>query len=686
MPEQPVESPEGYAESFPASLAGRLPILVRLREFWSYLPQRPGCREITRAQLEASLAAWLASVKPGGLEWADVDSHLDRGSALFLLDGVDEVPLSRDEGKKASCPRAMLLSGLAEAIGPWAERGNRVLVTSRPYGIEESDARKLGVRSAGIEDLDEALQGLLVRRWFHLLTDDDSEADASAAEMSAHLHERPDLAGLTANPMLLTAICIVYGEGKRLPQDRAELYARIVENVLHNRYPDDPVGIAAVRNRLSVVAHGMHTGAGLGERRSTPQAAATYDEIDRMLQAYMDERSYKEKGFVSGVEAREDLLTRTGLLLPREGNRAGFYHLSFQEFLAAERIGDLEEERLFEVFVTRAGFAEWQNTLSFLFGSRLTKSTSPERSIGLLERLVEKVGPGDLGLSVVVADCFRILLGREIRLRDDFEEKFRGICLGAIQRDVAPRSRLQLGLVLGHLGDPRIVTDLRDRAAYVEIPSGTYLVGDARRTFRLTVGFRIARYPVTNSQYRLFLDDGGYGSPKWWSSDGLDWLRKDGSRPPWFWRDGRWNVPNQPVVGVSFWEAEAFCKWAGGRLPDEYEWEAAARGPEGLKYPWGDDWEDGICNSSVTGFGTTSPVGIFPRSRSKPFGLEEMAGNVWEWCGSFYDPAQQQPGSKRARVLRGGSWDNYRGDVRSAGRIGVHPVSRYGDVGFRVVL
>ena len=83
--------------------------------------------------------------------------------------------------------------------------------------------------------------------------------------MLDHVREREWLEPLTGNPMLLTAMCIVYDEGKRLPQDKYDLYARIVDNVLHNRYADDPTEIDLVRNRLSVIAHGMHTGAGLGE-------------------------------------------------------------------------------------------------------------------------------------------------------------------------------------------------------------------------------------------------------------------------------------------------------------------------------------------------------------------------------------------------------------------------------------
>ena len=116
-------------------------------------------------------------------------------------------------------------------------------------------------------------------------------------------------------------------------------------------------------------------------------------------------------------------------------------------------------------------------------------------------------------------------------------------------------------------------------------------------------------------------------------------------------------MANKPVVGVSYWEAEAFAQWAGGRLPSEHEWEAAARGPEGRAYPWGDPWEAGICNSGESQLGETSPVGIFPRSRS-PFGLEDMAGNVWEWCSDGIRRLEPgEPGRRlgeRRRALPGG--------------------------------
>ena len=138
---------------------------------------------------------------------------------------------------------------------------------------------------------------------------------------------------------------------------------------------------------------------------------------------------------------------------------------------------------------------------------------------------------------------------------------------------------------------------MKSANAWVSIPPGDYRIGDARRAFILHKTVWMTRYPVTNAQYGRFIEQGGYAPDRpWWSDEGREWLVGERVREPRFWRSARWNAPNQPVVGVSFWEAEAFANWAGGRLPRESEWEAAACGEQGLAYPWGDQWEPMICN------------------------------------------------------------------------------------------
>ena len=154
------------------------------------------------------------------------------------------------------------------------------------------------------------------------------------------------------------------------------------------------------------------------------------------------------------------------------------------------------------------------------------------------------------------------------------------------------------------------------------------------------------------------------------------------------------------MVGVSWYEAEAYCNWLrrttrkGYRLPTEAEWEKAARGPEGFHYPWGNEWRNDHCNSRETRMDRTSPVGIYLHGKS-PYGCMDMAGNVLEWCTDWYDenyyrqsPVQNPPGSATGeyRVLRGGSWNNRAETMHSSFRSRDVPAHGGNVVGFRIVV
>ena len=689
-------APEGYRETFPEPLREHLPLLIRLRDFWIALPATPGGRGLSRSGLEDALHRWLDEKQPGQLSWACVSGHLQRGRVLIMLDGFDEVPIRVGPDDSAYHPRQMLLEGLADAVPHWTGQGNRVLVTSRPYGLNAVEARRLGLRSVTIADLDAPLQGLLVGRWFDALSPDAEQGAERAAEMRAHLAERAEVSPLVSSPMLLTALCVIFNQGKRLPRDKHELYDRILDNVLHNRYLDEQQEIPLVRNRLSVVAYGMHTGVGLDEDRETPQAEATTAEIERMIQRYRDQSPATEPGFRGAVQACDDLLTRSGVLLPRPGKRAGFHHFTFQDFLAAQLILERESD-LAAFFRRRAVRQEWRSALSFVFTSLMSRNTLPDKGIRLLESLIEPLTLDALPLAVVVADCLEILAGRGVGLQARHVEQFRQLCLDAIERESPIEPRVELGLALGRMGDPRIAEDLRehtDPRAWVQVPAGTYTVGGGeagyaikplkKQKFKVAKPFLISRYPVTNSQFRRFVQDGGYEQRECWSEEGWQWHEQGNVSEPEYRRETKWNGANQPVVGISFWEAEAFAHWAGGRLPSELEWEAAARGPQALVYPWGNDGQDGICNTDELKLQKTTPVGLFPRSRSKALGLEDLAGNVWEWCADAVEvkyPGQSYVG----RVVRGGCWSDPSVYARSDYRDGNHPDDRYRDMGFRVV-
>jgi formylglycine-generating enzyme required for sulfatase activity len=252
-----------------------------------------------------------------------------------------------------------------------------------------------------------------------------------------------------------------------------------------------------------------------------------------------------------------------------------------------------------------------------------------------------------------------------------------GIFEAGEAQKIGIEKRIEAADLPGQVGDPRLEED-----NWVTIPAGTFLMGAQKRDQRgrnydaeafddeapvheVTLRrFRMGRFPVTVQEFGAFLEDGGYPARQYWA-EGLGEFKE-----PAAWEEQK-QYPNRPVVGVSWYEAAAYCVWKGGRLPTEAEWERAARGPEGCKYPWGNQPPPSPSHANYQmDVGHLTPVGLFPKG-STPEGLCDMLGNVWEWCGDWHGPhnaaSQENPtGPKRgtAKVLRGGSWNNNLQNVR----------------------
>ena len=211
------------------------------------------------------------------------------------------------------------------------------------------------------------------------------------------------------------------------------------------------------------------------------------------------------------------------------------------------------------------------------------------------------------------------------------------------------------------------------------VPAGEFLIGSPegegyddeypQHTVHLD-SFYIGRSPVTQAQYGRFVRQADHRVP---FRDG-DWAE------PYNWDQERKTFPqgkaDHPVVLVSWHDAVDYCQWAGLRLPTEAEWGMAARGTDGREYPWGSIWEAGHCNTGEAGIKGTTPVDQYPRGVS-PYGMLDMAGNVWEWCQDRYVEGRD------AKVVRGGSWDSLQFGARSAYRPGSSPDNTSNDNGFR---
>jgi formylglycine-generating enzyme required for sulfatase activity len=236
------------------------------------------------------------------------------------------------------------------------------------------------------------------------------------------------------------------------------------------------------------------------------------------------------------------------------------------------------------------------------------------------------------------------------------------------------------------------------------IPSGNFVMGsrfhwrEAPRREVFVGEFEIAHTPVTVGQYSAFLDVGAVNQRKWWSDDGWEW-RQGGAQgwgrtnraQPHDWNAQRMKFQN-PVTGLTFYEAEAYCRWISDnkerlvRLPTEDEWEKAARGEDGRPWPWGDVFKPGQANTVEHGVNQTLPVGSFPEDIS-PYGAVDMAGNVQEWTSGTYraSPDELTPAT-RLHVARGGSWNDTGFGARTSFRHVYPPGYFFPFLGFRVVV
>lgn len=182
--------------------------------------------------------------------------------------------------------------------------------------------------------------------------------------------------------------------------------------------------------------------------------------------------------------------------------------------------------------------------------------------------------------------------------------------------------------------------------------------------------YEIAKYPTTNAQFRKFIKDDGYNQQKWWTQQGWEYRERGSWTQPHYWEDSKFNGDTQPVVGVSWFEALAFCMWLSDRidekimLPTEQQWKFAAQGDDKYNYPWGNDWNRDFCNNDVgkTGIGKTTPVTQYEGKGDSPFGVVDMVGNVWEWClTDSKNNTDYARSITNNRIICGGSWFDHNG-------------------------
>ncbi|MBL7063698.1 MAG: SUMF1/EgtB/PvdO family nonheme iron enzyme [Anaerolineae bacterium] len=508
--------------------------------------------------------------------------------------------------------------------------------------------------------------------------------------------EPPPLLALGRNPYLLLMTAQVYASaGGELPANRARLFAAFVDTLLgreKKRRPEGWIEAEDQEDGLAALAYVMQEERGRG---TTVEHGWAVTRLGRA---------------VPGCDAGRLLyLSTSATLLDADDATVRFYHQLLQEYFAAREMGRrvAAGEALDRYWPPQ----RWWEPSGREEATILLAGMEPDAST-LLEGLAV-VNP------VVAARCL-VEGGAQAdeAIRRDIVTR---LVARATDGQQPPVARTQAGDALARLSDLRPgvgvdpTTGLPD-VVWCDVPAGSFLMGsdkgrdpkaydDELPQHEVTLlAFSISRYPVTNAQYAAFVEDGGYTEKRrrCWTEAGWRW-KKDRVGPKTY--GGVFNLRNHPVVGVTWYEAVAFCCWLTGQLhqsgelrgdeeitlPTESQWEKAARGADGRIYPWGDDPDPNRANYGETGIGTMSAVGCFPGGAS-PYGVEDLSGNVWEWCrtkweGDYEDCRDDDDLAGEAlRVVRGGSFDSNRTYARCASRGRNHPYYDWYSHGFRVVV
>jgi formylglycine-generating enzyme required for sulfatase activity len=301
--------------------------------------------------------------------------------------------------------------------------------------------------------------------------------------------------------------------------------------------------------------------------------------------------------------------------------------------------------------------------------------------------------------------------------------------LNDMQPPLPFKDRVEAGFLLGDLGhDPRLLDPATgnspDGRYWCKVEAGAFWYGDDRprtdeekalspdeyepkrlaklQQVRLDYNFQIARFPVTNAEYARFIEAGGYEQQEWWTKHGWDWKRS--RTQPNKWNNSHYNNPAQPVVGVSWYEAAAYCRWltAQGhalgwlpeaqeiRLPTSLEWERAARHTDQRHCPWGTEKPTPErANYRETEIGRPSPVGCFPAGVAM-CGAQDMTGNVDEWTATIWEDAQAPLASKEfttqeTPLIRRSAWNDRSEHMFCGSRYWNFPYGRDDVQGFRVL-
>ena len=616
------------------------PILLSISELVPYLAgKRP-----TAATL-AEFLAQRASEANQHLPANFFQKKLSEGPAILLLDGLDEAP--------DATSRAAIVQLFEKATRSF--RNCRFVVTTRPASYE-GESLLGNFQTATIEPLgSDAIEAFLARWCDALFPGKPAEAAAHLADLAPAIRV-PEIHRMATNPVMLTALAVVHWNEKQLPEQRAELYKSITGWLAKSRqHRPGRLSPEACLQRLQVLALAMQQGPsgrmvdaerGWAARILAPHfPGATAAEQEQAALKFLDE----EEG-------------DSGIVI-RRGFNVKFWHLTFQEFLAAKAIAAKLDSEYIDLLVEQGNVykPEWREVV-LLFCGILCRELGPSRVDFLVQALLTQLGDTqDLKAQAVCYGLLGCIVNDlrpdKYRPADHRFPKLESAVLAIFDRkrcaSVPFALRLEVAEALGQAGDPRIGRK----------ENWILLEGNGK-----VKPFWIAKYMVTVQEFRRFVDDEGYKDKRWWNAGGY------GESRPLRWTE-QMEHPNRPVYGVSWYAAKAYCAREKVRLLTDAEWDLAAKGKTDRPYPWGtQDPNPRFANyRHGSSPGHPTPVGLYPEGET-PEGVADLAGNLREWV----EDVETNVVGEELWVPRGGSCDGNAENLRCGARW----VYRPGDFNF----
>ena len=626
---------------------------------------------------------------------------LKRGNLLLLFDGLDEVA-DADE-------RRQVAQWISEALK--VHSTCRFVVTSRYAGYSDAVALDAHFLEMHIRPLTGEQAETFIRTWFRIvetgLARDPAQgeriADERADSLITHLRE-PEFRAqrvfeLTRNPLLLTNLCLVHRHRGTLPKRRVRLYQECIDVLLeHWRTAKGLQGMDAQQARriLQPVALWMHQESG--------RTRATAEELTPVIEPVLKDTGWPSSSAQAFLETIRD---QSGLLTGWGRDQYGFMHLGFQEYLAAREIRRqaFEDPVVLTELAAQFGDSWWQEVILLLLAledpslftpymREVFKRLDVVQFPDLVDMCIEDAAEVS---SLPFLEVLQAKAGKDpefwqrqlvaLRVLNRLDSEASKTLYKSLVKHPSPEIRTMA--VLGkRFGTDREATP-EDHGGYelVLIPDGTFMMGspeneEDRRGREGPVhevrvpSFYLGRYPITNAQYAEFLE------------------ANSEMKEPEYWGDRNYNQAQQPVVGVSWEDAQRYAQWVGLRLPTDAEWEYACRARTTSRFHTGDSEKD-LDRAGWHQLNSGQKLHAVGGKEPNDFGLYDMHGNVWEWVeddwhasyqGAPNDGSAWLDGPERgeARVIRGGGWIDRVRDCRSAFRGGGGPRFRLRYLGFRL--